>query len=261
MNLTGAWRSVPWFLLGLVVAGAVMAAWLIPRGVAKTDVTIRTYSVNPQIAGELRNALAAALSTSPGFPPRGQVTLAPNGRLLVSAPASVQSGVGSVIDEINNRELAPTPSMLFEAWIVSASPAGSAEGGGDPAAGSPRLNDVEPALAAIRKARGPMRFELVEKLATQARSGNEDSEVRGVRWQMRVIPTIRRGEKDAPVVSAEFYIGGFPRPGDPPGLEQAVKSMAELKPGQLLVVGQSSAKPGPGVAADSDIYYIVRATL
>jgi hypothetical protein len=238
----------------------VMATWVIPRE-ADSAVTIRTYNVNPQIAGELRNALASALSTSPGFPPRGQVTLAPNGRLLVSAPPSVQTDVGSVIDEINNRDLAPTPSMLFEAWIVSASPAAGVEGGGDSTAGSQRLNDVEPALAAVRKARGPMRFELVEKLATQARSGNEDSEVRGVRWQMRVTPTIRRGEKDAPVVSAEFYIGGFPRPGDPPGLEQAVKSMAELKPGQLLVVGQSSAKPGPGVAADSDIYYIVRASL
>jgi hypothetical protein len=153
--------------------------------------------------------------------------------------------------------------MLFEAWIVTASPAASAPGGNDASADPQRLKEIEPALAAIRESRGPMRFELVEKLATQARSGSGDSQVRGRRAQMRVTPTIRLGEKDTPVVSAVFRIEFIrPRPSDPPGFEGEIQSMAELKPGQLLVVGQSSGiGGGPGMTPDSDVYYIVRASL
>jgi hypothetical protein len=262
MNLSGAWKSVLWFALGLVVAGAVMAVWLFPRA-HDADVTIRSYDVNPGIARELRGALASALWTGQDQRPLGQVTLSPNGRLLVTGPESVQEGVQRVIREVSSREIPPTPSMLFEAWIVTASPAGAAQGTGDASVDPERLKEIEPALAAIRKTRGPMHFALVEKLATQARSGNEDSEVRGGRAQMRVTPTIRLGEKDAPVVSAVFHIEFIRARDETPGFiqQRQIKSMAELKPGQLLVVGQSSGVGGPDIAPGSDVYYIVRASL
>jgi hypothetical protein len=125
-----------------------------------------------------------------------------------------------------------------------------------------RLAEIEPALAAIRKARGPMRFELVEKLATQARSGSQNSEVAGSRAALSVTPTIRLGAKEEPVISARFRIESRRQPGDDPGgMPREIKSITELRPGQLLVVGQSSMSGSRGAPPDSDVYYIVRASL
>jgi hypothetical protein len=259
MQVSGVWRSVLWFGLGLVVAGVVISLWLFPRDTDTT--TIRTYDVNPQIAAELGNALNSALWVGQNQRPLGQVTISPSGQLIVAGTESVQAGVRRVIEEVSARKLAPTPSLLFEAWLVTASAAGAGEGGSAAPGADARLAEIEPALAAIRKARGPVRFELVEKLATQARSGSQNSEVSGSRAAMTVTPTIRLGAKDEPVISARFKIETRGQNRIDPANPREIKSIAELRPGQLLVVGQSSLSGGPGTPPDSDLYYIVRASL
>jgi len=257
MNLGGTGRNVLWFVVALVVVGAVWFAWMRPHG-PDYSLTIRSYDVKPEIAEEMRSALNSAM-TAGGGPLSGRVTLSPNGQLLVTAPANVQEGVQKLLADVSSRKPAATPSILFEAWLVTAAPGSSAEPGSQA-----NLLEVEPALAAIRKSRGNLRFELVEKLVTRVRSSSERSVIKGARATMVVTPTIRLGEKDMPVVTAAFGIEVHRQRGDTQSEGRSLQTIAELRPGQLLVVGQSGVEGKPGdtsAAPDGEIYYIVRASL
>jgi hypothetical protein len=166
--------------------------------------------------------------------------------------------VARIIRDITDNKPGPTPTIGFEVWAVAATPGANAP----PAAG---LAEVEPALAVIRKARGPMNFELLEKLETTARSGADDSQIRGAVSQMQVRASLRKAADDKPVVAAKIRISVEANRGDPPA---SLDAQTEIPPGELLVIGQSGlasprsfgnqpATPQP----NRQIYYIVRASL
>jgi hypothetical protein len=104
-------------------------------------------------------------------------------------------------------------------------------------------------LTADRSAAG---WQADEKLALQARAGNEEGEIEGAHFGMRVISTVRHDSKGDPVIAAKINVqlisgaqyvpnfGSFSIPG-------SIKALAELRPGQLLVIGQSSLPGKPVV--------------
>ena len=248
MNVRDIGRPLLWFVIGLAVAAT--ALFLLHRS-QQNGFVVRSYSVAPEIAGELKGALREALP--PGI---GNVSQTPDGHIVVSAPESVQQGVKDLIADVAAKKPAPTPTIHFEVWLVSAVAAA-----GVPDDDEPRLAELRPALAEIQKAKGPLRFELIENLALQARAGNEDSGVRGAWAALEVAPTIRYDAKGEPVIAARVNVRLVPRAGENPYTPSSLKALAELRPGQLLVIGQNTIQVKNSAARDLQIYYIVRASL
>jgi hypothetical protein len=249
MSMSRAGKAV----LGGLACVALGAVLLFAAGRLREHdpVTLQTYEVAPEIASELRSALTSAFLREP-LMPLGRVNLLPNGRLLVTAPESLQAGVRRLIREIGAKGPGPTPAIRFETWIVAATPGALAQPSAD-------LAEIEPALAVIRRNKGELRFSLLEKLSTVARAGHEGSEVRGASARMEVQATLRNAGGDQPVVAAKLEIAvqeTWGRPGSGVSLE----AQTELRPGELLVVGQSSG-PQDTAGRDSQVYYVVRATL
>jgi hypothetical protein len=252
MSMGTIGRSLAWLATGVVLAMAVVLATQGWRG--SEAVVLSSYEVKPEIAEEISNALRATLAGGKDGVPYGRVTLSPSGELLVTAPPSVQKGVAKILEDIASQQPTPTPTIRFEAWLVAASPGDRVD--------SPNLKELEPALRAVEESRGSMRFELVEKLSTQVRSG-QNSEIQGQRSTMEVNTSLRRDSKDQPLIAArvELHLLNFspgyfnPTGQGGPGLE----AQTEMRPGELLVVGQSSLSDKS--APERELYYIVRAAL
>jgi hypothetical protein len=259
MNTREVGRGIVWFVIGLVVA-SVPAYLLRKQPVGRPDPeVVRSYPVRPEIANEMRSALNEAVAPTTG----ARVSLSPDGSLVVVARESVQSGVKDLLARVDARKPEPTPSIHFEVWVVSGTPATGATPDNRPG-----LTEVAPALTSIQKSAGPQRFELIEKLALQARSGEEDNQVQGAFADLRVTPTVRRDSKGDPLIAAKILLSARSEPrgfigGGPP--QGSLKALTELRPGELLVIGQSSlARASAANAppkAPEQVYYIVRATL
>ncbi len=255
MSMGTIGRSLAWLATGVVLAMAVMLATQRWRG--SEAAVLRSYEVKPEVAAEISNALRTALAVN-GVS-YGQVTLSPGGQLLVTAPPSVQQGVAKILEDIASRKPPSTPTIRFEAWLVVASPGNRAD--------SPNLKELEPALAAVEKSQGSMRFELLEKLSAQARSGQR-SQIQGQHAAMEVNTSLLRDSKDQPVIAARIQLHqldfspGIPNAMRGSGLEArglGLEAQTEMRPGELLVVGQSSLSDKS--APDRELYYIVRAAL
>ncbi len=244
MSIGAIGRSIVWFVIGVVLATAGLFAAQHGRGPEAT--VLRSYDVRPEIAKEVEGALTTALSPVNGFP-YGRVNLSPSGQLLVVAPPSIQQGVEQILKEVASRKPAATPSIRFEAWLVTASPGAPTD--------SPSLTEIEPALRAVEQSKGSAHFELLEKLSTQTQAG-QNSSVQGERTSLSVTGSLRRDSKDQPVIAALVVLNTHISHGGPP---PSIKAQTELRPGELLVLGQSSLSEGAD--ADRALYYIVRATL
>ncbi len=247
MQVANFGRMVSW-----VVAAVLMfiAAYFFFTRLRDDPVVLQTYSVPSEIAHEVQNALAGALWRGETTSPLGRVTALPNGNLLVTAPESVQKGVSRIIHDITENKPGPTPTIGFEMWVVTAAPG---EGSQVPDG----LTEVAPALGAIQKAKGPLKFELLEKVSTAARAGGDQSRVTGAQTNMEVQASLRTAGENKQVVAAELRLGvsGF-------GWNSSLRAQSEMRPGELLVVGQSALGTRPNTPpSNKQIYYIVRATL
>jgi len=253
MNLRAVGRGILWFAIGAAVVAVPILLLQHKTVLPRDPIVIRTYPVAPEIQGEMKFALTEALGPS-GW----RVSLPADGLLLVNAPESVQTGVQGILGEVAARKPAATPAMRFEIWLVSATPGTAATANNE--AG---LVEVRPALAGIQKSQGPLHFDLIEKLALQARAGNEDSQIEGAHFGMRVTPTLRHDAKGDPVIAANIRVHAYtPNCGGPtcPG---SLNALAEFPPGQLLVIGESGlpGKPDAATTSEPEVYYIVRASL
>jgi hypothetical protein len=254
MNLRAVGRGILWFAIGAAVAAVPILLLQHKARVPRDPVVIRSYAVAPEIAREMKFALGEAVG------PPWRVNVVGDGLLLVSGPESVQSGVQSILATVAAKKPAPTPAILFEIWLISAS-SGTAATPNNVSG----LTEVGPALAEIRKAQGPLHFDLVEKLALQARAGDEDSQIQGAYASMRFTPTVRHDDAGNPVIAAKFNVQVIPRANSfPPTvtLPGSLKALVELRPGQLVVIGQSSLTSRPiADTTPAQMYYIVRASL
>jgi hypothetical protein len=254
MNLREVGRGILWFGTGLALLAAAIFLLNARIGQRPDLVTIRSYPVAPEIAGEMRSALAEALSTATE---RGRVSLTSDGRLLVTAPESLQRGVESILSEVAAKQPAPTPSIHFEIWLVSAAP-----GTATRSENGPGLMDLSPVFADLQKSQGPLQFDLIEKVALQVRAGNDDSAIQGAYFGVHVAPTVRHDSKGDPVIAARINLEINP-PFSGRGIPRSLKALAELRPGQLLELGQSGlpGKPNGDPTPTAQVYYIVRASL
>lgn len=254
MNLREIGRPLLWFLIGLAVAAVPL--FLLHRD-QQSETVVRSYSVAPEIAREMKGALSEALSarTKDGVP-IGNVSQTPDGQILVTAPESVQKGVQQILAEVAAKKLPSTPTIHFEFWLVSATATAGA-GSNEP---DPGLAEISSALGDIQRSKGALHFELVENLALQARAGDNNSEVQGARVSLQVNPSIRYDEKGEPVIAAFINVRTAPRPGIAFS-NNSLRALTELRPGQLLVVGQGTMPGYEPTERVGQVYYIVRATL
>jgi hypothetical protein len=254
MNLTGIGRGIVWFAIGAATVAVPILLLQHEAVLPRDPVTIRSYHVAPEIAGEIKGALQEAFFGNASW----QVSRPVDGLLLVNAPDSVQTAVQGILAEVGAKKPPPTPAIHFEVWLVAT----RVDTAGTPsdAAG---LAEIRPALAGIEKSQGPLHFGLVEKLALQARAGNEDNQINGSHFGMRLTPTMRQDAKGDPVITAKISVhayipncGGSNCPG-------SLNVLAEFPPGQLLVIGQSGlpGQPNAERTPEQAVYYIVRASL
>jgi hypothetical protein len=249
MNMREVSRGILWFAIGLVVAAVPLYLLLKEPTQLRDPFAIRTYPVRPEIAHELQSALNEALSSSTG----GRANVTSDGFLVVTARESAQDGVQALLREVNQKKPEATPSIHFDVWLVSGTPVTGAA-----AENRPGLMEVAPALASIQKSAGPQRFELIERLALQARPGDEESQMQGAFTDLRVVPTVRRDPKGEPLIAAKINVRYTPRGTNQGPTQGTLKALTELRPGELLVIGQSSLA---GTEPTAQMYYIVRASL
>jgi hypothetical protein len=243
-------------MLLIFAAGAVLAAILLLgawRAGADRPV-LRSYEVKPEIAREVQDVLQESffrLENGTQGEPLGRVSLAPNGRLIVTAPPSVQRGVADLLEEIEDTDPAPTPMIGFDLWLVTALP-----GGGEAAAPPAELAELEPALKAIRAARGPLQFELFERLSTTTAAGQGEGGASSDRARFEVEARLRRAPDGAQIVTADMEVHTMWEPTPHvANWREALEATVELQPGEIVVVGQGrAAEPG-------DVYYVLRARL
>ncbi len=243
-------KWVLWVVVAVLAVGTLNFS--VNRLKHSDPAVLMSYEVPPEIAEEVQSALRAALST-PGkdaAAPIGQVTMLPNGRLLVTAPMVMQAGVRKILQDIAAHKPGPTPTIGFDVWVIKAT-SGSAP------TSSSSLNELEPALTAIRKNQGPMNFELLEKLSTTARPGRDSSNISGAVAHVQIRATLRKIDATQSTVAAKINISVFAGPGS----QSALEAQAEMRPGELLVLGQSALASRDASKINAQLYYIVRATL
>jgi len=248
MNLREIGRPLLWFVIGLAVAAV---PFLLHRDAQQGENVVRSYSVAPDISREMQTALDSALSAR-GL---GSVSQAPGGRILVTAREPVQKGVQDILAQVAATKPPPTPTIRFEVWLVTAVPGTAATDI------EPDLAELRPALADIQKAKGPLHFELIENLALQTRAGNENNQVKGARAELQVATSLRNDEKGQPVIAAKINVQFVQQNISQPFQLGALKALTELRPGQLLVIGQSTVPGKTPTDRNAKVYYIVRASL
>lgn len=249
-------KIVAAFAAGVVLVGIGRLAWVESR--PTEGPILRSYEVPQDIAQEVRDALSSALSAPGKDSDRlGTVIVAPGGQLVVTATPAVQAGVDRIIKDITSRELPPTPSIAYDVWIVTGTPASGAARGSDVPA------ELESALESLRKSRGDLKFTLLEHLSTSSRPGREGSSVAGAHATVRVDSKLQNGTDGKPRIATQIEIGGHEKfvPGQPSVQPFALKSQVTLVPGELLVVGQSLSRLQGDDTLRQEVYFVVRATL
>ncbi len=119
------------------------------------------------------------------------------------------------------------------------------------------MKEIEPALTVIRKNQGPLIFVLLEKLSTSARPGRDSSNINGAVAQAQIRATLRKIDATQSMVAAKIALSVSAGPGSHAGLE----AQAEMRPGELLVLGQSAIANQDASKTNAQLYYIVRTTL
>src|SRR5262249_52386674 len=145
-------RPLLWFVIGLAVAAVPL--FLLHRE-TQSETVVRSYSISPDIAREMKAALSDALQArSKDEFAVGRVSQTPDGRILVAAPESVQKGVQAILDDVAAKKLPSTPTIRFEFWLVSA----TAIAGTAPPNDDPGLAEIASALGDIQKSKGALHF-------------------------------------------------------------------------------------------------------
>lgn len=236
-------------LAGLLGLTACQGGGPLPAASADDAPLLRTYAVPADHARSLEHALASALATGENTPPLGTVERLPDGKLVVVAPPAIHEGIAALVAGLDVGAPAPAMTVALDYWVIVGEAAAEAGGLTDPA--------LAPALQAITRDQGPMRFTLLEQ-AHLASLVDESAKARGDRLEVRQVVSAVAGRLVADIdltvdASAEYDPGRRCER----GACKDFRTRVHVAPGQLLVVGQTGLA-GPAGAAGRSLFYVVR---
>lgn len=238
-------------LVGLALFGACQPSAPLPTQPQTADSDeplLRTYTVPPEHARSIVRALQSALSTGKDLPPHGTVEQLPNGQLVVVAPVGIHDGIAELIRGLDANRPPAAHTAAFNYWVVVGEPAAEASG--------LEVPDIKPALTAIVREQGPMKFSLLE-MAQVASLIDESAKVQGNRMEVRQVVTEVGGRLVADVdIDIDTNPEYDPNARCGRGTCKSFRTRVHVDPGQLLVVGQTGVA-GPGGAPRS-LFYLVR---
>lgn len=216
------------------------------------EMEIRAYNVPEGMdAEQLRSHLAYSLNR--GDQKLGIVDAYPDGSLVVTAPASVQAGVETLIEHMRTASPRTTPgpkTIAIDYWIVVGRPVGKAADAKDPQVEDRNLMALAPALVQIQTAQGPMTFRLLDKLRLTGGSSQVNGRFTSVEQQ---VSTLGSGGWIADI---RIDLQGH-----------SIRTRVNLEPGKLIVLGETglSAQMFPVLKATNDenlmLYYVISADI
>ncbi len=213
---------------------------------AEPELELVTYKVNPATSSKVQGILGRLLRPNQDDAV-GTYAEAPGGRIAVLAPASVQSGVAAMLEEVGSSDaVEPAPANLrFSYWLVSGTPSTSGTG--------PLPTNLKPlsdTLASIVGWDGDQFFRLVGHSTLTSVDG-ERAQSDAADLSVEQTAAIDQGTgRILADVDLRLAVEG---PGRPPELETRV----QLAPGQTLILSTldgGSQQPG-------QMYVIVRADI
>lgn len=167
-----------------------------------------------------------------------------NGTILVRAPLSVMAGIEQLVKQMEKMPSAPKRVVHLDYWLV----VGEAATSPDPGV----AGVLAGAFAAIDKVDGPRRFRVLEHLASNSASG-EEVRVKGISAES--LATALVNDQDVSVkLDFQSRLG-------------QVRSTTVVKPGQVLVLGQTAVAADTAsdrekiAKAPANVYYVIRASL
>lgn len=202
---------------------------------------LRTYDVPAGQAQRLRSALKEVLwFGSDGKDSNkwvGRVDVGPDGRLIVLASEPVHEGVKALVASVAANPVKEPESVSLTYWVVNATPGQEQS--------EPMPAELEPALAEVKKAEGPQRFSLVEKLSVSSLSG-ERGLLNGRDTSVEQFVTSMNG-----ALTADLRLE---RSG------QRISTRVRLAPGKTVVLASSGAPAKEANEPARSVLFIVKAT-
>lgn len=206
------------------------------------------YQVPPGFEDELVGILSTLFRK--GDDQIGRAIAGPSGVVLVTAPASIHSGIDRFINEIREKKitLGERTAIELKYWFVLGRPAPDAEA--TLVIHDPRLGELQPVLEAIVEAQGAMEFALIERLSIVSNNGE-------------------RGQADGQYSGAEHTISTGPN-----GLvgdfsirvkhgQGEIRTRMTMQPNQFVVLAESGYGRAWGPFQNNldqvSIFYVVRA--
>ena len=180
----------------------------------------------------------------------GRAIAGPSGVVLVTAPASIHTGIDKFIHDLqmNKIALGERSAIELKYWFVVGRPADDTDS--TVMIHDSRLGEVRPALEAIAKEQGAMEFALIERLRIVSNNGE-------------------RGQADGQHSGAEHNISTGPN-----GIvgdfsirikhgQGSIRTRMTMQPGQFVVLAESAYGRAWGPFKNNleqlSIYYVVRA--
>ena len=196
--------------------------------------TLRTYQVPPGYGPKVRPIIGGLLSGGENDAPVGRAALAPNDRLVVLAPESVQSGVKSLVDDLakNADDVAVPPTVTMTHWLVVVDDAPAPEGCGPKGLECVQGGqDLVRALEAVTRSQGPaadkLNFRLLEKLSVRS-IDSEWADLQGGRARIKQRASVSNGK-----ILADVSMEVMPKWGS-----GTVRTQLQFEPSQTVVLGQ-----------------------
>ncbi len=229
------------FLFGLCTIGALSACDAPQQALetARNDMVLETYTVPEGYSGQLENALGRVLYTQKEQPSNGRVIAGPNGQIVVVAPESIQTGVRSLVDQLQAElPAASAPSNVrINYWLVRGKHAEEAS--------PPQLDPaIDGALQAIYDAEGPLEFSLRARKSLMSMDGDR-ANISGGELQISQTASVDAGTG---TILADLEIEASRGVG--------IETRIQVSSGQVVVLGEAGDF-GNGKAYDT-LFYIVQ---
>lgn len=191
---------------------------------------LRVHAIPDGSGGTLKPQLSLLLKD------QGRVGIAPDGKLLVVAPQSIQDGVAAMVADLGPGQVKAASNVRIDYWIVSGRPADESKR--EDAA----LNAISPALDLVEGRLGPQLFILYGAHSVMTLDGHVGS-VRTTHpmWIRQNASVSRSG---AVIADLQIETRG--------GEGASIETRVQIEPGKLVVLGEV------GNSGAETMYFVIR---